>query len=565
MPRAITLQVDVGRQRHLAHMHLEDLLAADDVRIGHHDLAVEAAGAQQRRVEHVGPVGGGDEDDALVRLEAVHLDQQLVQRLLALVIAAAEAGAAMAADRVDLVDEDDAGRVLLRLLEHVAHARRADADEHLDEVGAGDGEERHVGLAGDGARQKRLAGAGRADQQHAARDAPAQPLELLRVAQELDDLLEVFLGLVDAGDVLEGDAAVRLGEQLRLRLAEAERLAAGPLHLAHEEDPHRQDEEHREPGDQHAEQRLAAFAGRLGGDRHALVFKLADQRRVLRRVGLEGRAVGIAAGDLLAGDDDAAHVALVDLADELRIGDIDACRPLSGVLEEVEQGDQDEPDDDPQGKIAEIGVHSRPFGSTGGSRRSPSKASGLLRKIGTGRYEANKTFISIVLELRQRERAAGHNPAEKSGKSGGWASLCPRIGQIGNVQTLGRTGKNPKSRHRDDAPAPFQGRQCGKGGTRLKAAAGAERTAPGLAESRHRQPGRRAAAGAHAEPAVPDDRRAGLQRDDLRPLPSDLPVDDESRRRARSTTQPASVRLKRPAGAAVIAAVSAASRSKRGG
>src|SRR6202011_6128207 len=107
---------------------------------------------------------------------AVHLDEQLVQRLLALVIATAETGAAMAADRVDLVDEDDAGRVLLRLLEHVAHARRADTDEHLDEVGAGDREERDIGFAGDGARQQRLAGAGRADEEHAARDAPAEPL-----------------------------------------------------------------------------------------------------------------------------------------------------------------------------------------------------------------------------------------------------------------------------------------------------------------------------------------------------------------------------------------------------
>ena len=40
-------------------------------------------------------------------VEAVHLDEQLVERLLALVVAAAEAGAAVAADGVDLVDEDD--------------------------------------------------------------------------------------------------------------------------------------------------------------------------------------------------------------------------------------------------------------------------------------------------------------------------------------------------------------------------------------------------------------------------------------------------------------------------
>jgi len=59
-------------------MDLENLLAADDVRIGHDHLTVEAAGAQQRRIQHVRTVGRGDQDDAFVRLEAVHLDQQLV-------------------------------------------------------------------------------------------------------------------------------------------------------------------------------------------------------------------------------------------------------------------------------------------------------------------------------------------------------------------------------------------------------------------------------------------------------------------------------------------------------
>ena len=53
----------------------------------------------------------------------------------------------MAPDGIDLIDEDDAGRVLLGLLEHVAHARGADADEHLDEVRSGDSEERHLRLA----------------------------------------------------------------------------------------------------------------------------------------------------------------------------------------------------------------------------------------------------------------------------------------------------------------------------------------------------------------------------------------------------------------------------------
>ena len=98
------------------------------------DGAVEAARAQERRVEDVGPVGRRHDDDPLVRVEAVHLDEDLVERLLALVVAAAEARAAPAPDRVDLVEEDDARRVLLRLLEEVADARGAHADEHLHEV-----------------------------------------------------------------------------------------------------------------------------------------------------------------------------------------------------------------------------------------------------------------------------------------------------------------------------------------------------------------------------------------------------------------------------------------------
>ncbi len=74
---------------------------------------VEAAGAQQRGVEALGAVGGREDDDAPRRVEAVHLGEQLVERLLALVVAAVGAGVALFAYRVYLVDEDDAGRLLI--------------------------------------------------------------------------------------------------------------------------------------------------------------------------------------------------------------------------------------------------------------------------------------------------------------------------------------------------------------------------------------------------------------------------------------------------------------------
>ena len=93
---------------------------------------------------------------------------------------------------------------------------------------------------------------------------PPTLLELLRVLQELDDLLKLLLGLVDAGHVVEGDAAVLLGQQPGAGLAEAHGLAAARLHLAHEEDPDADQQQHREPGDEHAEQRRHAVVDRHG-------------------------------------------------------------------------------------------------------------------------------------------------------------------------------------------------------------------------------------------------------------------------------------------------------------
>ena len=145
------------RERLAARVDLEDPRPSLAIGAVDGDLAVEATGTQQGRVEDVGPVGGRDHDDVVLGLEAVHLDEQLVERLLALVVAAAHAGPAVAADGVDLVHEDDAGGVLLGLLEQVAHARGPDADEHLHEVRARDREERHARLAGDCAREQGLA------------------------------------------------------------------------------------------------------------------------------------------------------------------------------------------------------------------------------------------------------------------------------------------------------------------------------------------------------------------------------------------------------------------------
>ena len=242
------LEVDVLGERLAGGVDSEDLLAAAHVGRRHEHLAVEAARPQERLVELVEHVRGCHHDDGLARLEPVHLDQQLVQGLVAL---AGDVGAALGPDRVELVDEDDRGRVLARFLEEAPDSRRAEPGEHLHERRGGLAEELGARLVGDGLGQERLAGTGRAVQQDALRHLRAQPLEPLRVGEEVDDLAQLVLGLLDAGDVVPGDRGLRLRADL-LRLRARHQLQRAP----HEVDDHREQEDRR-PRDQNVVEELS--------------------------------------------------------------------------------------------------------------------------------------------------------------------------------------------------------------------------------------------------------------------------------------------------------------------
>ena len=248
-------KVDVLGNRLVARMHLQDALAAFHVRRVHHNLAVETARAQQRRIQNIRAVCRSDEHDRVVGLEAVHLHEQLVQGLLALVVTAAQARTTLTADRVDLVDEDDGGAGLFRVLEQVAHARGAHADEHLDEVGARNAEERNAGLACNRARQQRLTGARRADEQAAARNLSAHGLVFGRVRQEVLNLLHLLDRFIDACDVRELHARTLFDVVLRLRLAERHLRIVRLLHLGEDEEEEHRDKDDGQEGRQDAQPR----------------------------------------------------------------------------------------------------------------------------------------------------------------------------------------------------------------------------------------------------------------------------------------------------------------------
>ena len=142
------------------------------------------------------------------------------------------AGASGLSDRVELVDEDQARRFQLGLMEQATNPCRADAHEHLDEIGAGKREEWHPCLTGDRLGQQRLTGPRRTDQKDSFGNPAADRLELLGCAEELDDLAQLGHGLIVPRDIIKSDPRLILLVNLGLasREGQGRAHAAVPLH-----------------------------------------------------------------------------------------------------------------------------------------------------------------------------------------------------------------------------------------------------------------------------------------------------------------------------------------------
>src|SRR5579875_3746627 len=96
-------------------------------------------------------------------------------------MATPNAGTALTAYGINLVNKDEGGPMGLGRIEQIADTARAHSHKHLHKVRAGDMKERHTCLSGHGARQHGFSTARRAKQQHAFWNLRSQSLKLLGV------------------------------------------------------------------------------------------------------------------------------------------------------------------------------------------------------------------------------------------------------------------------------------------------------------------------------------------------------------------------------------------------
>ena len=104
-------EIDASHQIHFAGVNFEDLQSGFESWVGEFYFSIDTARSQQSRIQDVDSVGCHDDLDSLSRLETVQLIQQLKHSPLHLRVSSLTLHSGPS-DGVDLIDENDAGRML---------------------------------------------------------------------------------------------------------------------------------------------------------------------------------------------------------------------------------------------------------------------------------------------------------------------------------------------------------------------------------------------------------------------------------------------------------------------
>src|SRR5579859_5580832 len=103
-----------------ARMNLEDSFPSKAVGERNGDMTIKATRTKQRSIEYVDTVCCRQDYDCLAAIESIKFDQQLIERLISLVIPHYIRGA-LATDGIKFINENDRWGRLPRLVEKCAH------------------------------------------------------------------------------------------------------------------------------------------------------------------------------------------------------------------------------------------------------------------------------------------------------------------------------------------------------------------------------------------------------------------------------------------------------------
>lgn len=197
------LKIDVIAELHVLGVDLENLETAGRVGDADINLTIETTETTESGIDRVGTVGGSHDNDVGTGLHAIHEGKKLGDDAT---LHFAVGLVTLGGNRVNLIDEDDGGRVLLSLLEGLAQIRLRLTSHLGHDLGAVDQEEEGTSLVGDGASHQSLTSTRGAIKQDTTGRLDTNGLEKLRMPEgQFNHFADLGHLLTAATDIIVAD------------------------------------------------------------------------------------------------------------------------------------------------------------------------------------------------------------------------------------------------------------------------------------------------------------------------------------------------------------------------
>src|SRR3989344_3568286 len=177
-------------------MNLKNRFPATNIGEGYCHPSIEPSRTKKSGVQYIGTVSRRNYYYADSLVKPVHFHKDLVQSLLALIVASAKAHASVPSDCVNLVDKHYGRSVLPRPIKQIPDPGGSHAHEHLHKFTSAYGEERHSGLPSDSPRQQSLPGPGSSCEQHSLRYFSSKLPEFVGKFEKFNDLFKFLSRII---------------------------------------------------------------------------------------------------------------------------------------------------------------------------------------------------------------------------------------------------------------------------------------------------------------------------------------------------------------------------------
>ena len=209
------------------------------------DLTIESSGTHQCRVENIGAVCCGNDNHAAVLFEAVHLHQQLVERLFTFIMTAASPAPRWRPTASISSMKMMHGAFFFPCSKR-SRTRLAPTPTNISTKSAPEIEKKGTPASPATARASRVFPVpGGPSNNTPARNFPPEFLKFCRLFQELDDLLQLLFRFVRPRNIQECDFGRAFVQHFCATFAEREySFRSCALHSPHDDEPHDESNNH---------------------------------------------------------------------------------------------------------------------------------------------------------------------------------------------------------------------------------------------------------------------------------------------------------------------------------